>query len=140
VLARVAPAKARTGIEHYFAAWERAVARFGPGQVTTYVILGMGEDPELTIEGCRRAIELGVYPFVVPLRPVAGSLMADWTPPDPASVEHVARRLTPFLRARGIGARTAKAGCSRCNACSPMAAVERSLLQIGPKPVAAARA
>ena len=140
VLSRVAPAKARTGIEHYFAAWERAVARFGPGQVTTYVILGMGEDPELTIEGCRRAIELGVYPFVVPLRPVAGSLMADWTPPDPASVEQVARRLTPFLRAKGIGADTAKAGCSRCNACSPMAAVERSLLQIGPKPVVAARA
>jgi hypothetical protein len=100
----------------------------------------MGEDPELTIEGCRRAIELGVYPFVVPLRPVGGSLMADWTPPDPASVEQVARRLTPFLRAKGIGAETAKAGCSRCNACSPMAAVERSLLQIGPKRVAAARA
>ena len=48
-------------------------------------------------------------------------------------------RLTPFLQAKGIGAETAKAGCSRCNACSPMAAVERSLLQIGPKPVAAAR-
>ena len=139
VLARVAPAKARTGIEHYFAAWERAVARFGPGQVTTYVILGMGEDPELIVDGCRRAIELGVYPFVVPLRPVAGSLMADWEPPDPSAVERVARRLTPYLQARGIGAETAKAGCSRCNACSPMAAVERRL-QIGPKPVAAARA
>jgi hypothetical protein len=25
------------------------------------VILGMGEDPELTVEGCRRAIDIGVY-------------------------------------------------------------------------------
>ena len=28
--------------------------------------------PKLTVEGCRRAIDMGVYPFVVPLRPVAG--------------------------------------------------------------------
>jgi len=133
VLARVAPGKARTGIEHYFAAWERAVACFGPGQVTTYVILGMGEDPDLIVEGCRRAIDLGVYPFIVPLRPVAGSLMADWSPPDPGDVERIARRVAPLLEGRGIGAGTAKAGCSRCNACSPMAAVERQL-QIGRKP------
>ena len=45
--------------------------------VTTYVLLGMGERPELIIDGCRRAIEMGVYPFVVPLRPVPGTLMAD---------------------------------------------------------------
>nr|MDQ3611407.1 radical SAM protein [Actinomycetota bacterium] len=41
VLARVAPGKARWGVEAYFSAWERAVAVFGPGQVSTYVILGM---------------------------------------------------------------------------------------------------
>jgi radical SAM protein (TIGR04043 family) len=146
VLARVAPAKARAGIPHYFAAWERAVARFGPGQVTTYVILGMGEDPELIVDGCRRAIDLGVYPFVVPLRPVAGSLMGDWPPPPPADVERVARRVAPYLEARGIGAGTAKAGCSRCNACSPMAAVERHVrpaeqrIELGTKPVVPAHA
>ena len=105
VLARVAPAKARTGIEHYFAAWERAVARFGPGQVTTYVILGMGEDPGAHVEGCRRAIDLGVYPFVVPA-PAGGGQPdggLDAARPRP-TVERVARRLTPFLQARGIGA------------------------------------
>ena len=135
VLARVAPGKARTGIEGYFRAWERAVARFGAGQVTTYVIVGMGEDPELIVEGCRRAIDIGVYPFIVPLRPVAGSLMADWVSPHPADVERIVRRVTPFLEARGIGAGTALAGCSRCQACSPMAAVEQRM-QIGRKPTA----
>ena len=45
VLARIAPGKARTGIDGYFRAWERAVEVFGAGQVSTYVILGMGEDP-----------------------------------------------------------------------------------------------
>jgi radical SAM protein (TIGR04043 family) len=136
VLARVAPAKARTGIEGYFRAWERAVPRFGEGQVTTYVIVGMGEDPELTVEGCRRAVDVGVYPFLVPLRPVAGSLMAEWSPPSHDDVERIVRRVTPYLTERGLGAETAKAGCSRCQACSPMAAVQ-DRLQIGRKPVAA---
>ena len=136
VLERVAPAKARTGIARYFEAWERAVALFGRGQVTTYVIIGMGEDPDVVVEGCRRAIDAGVYPFVVPLRPVAGSLMADWSPPDPIDVERIARRVATHLEGGGIGSGTAKAGCSRCNACSPMAAVERHL-QIGRKPTVA---
>src|SRR6476620_6678387 len=35
VLARVAPAKARTGIERYFETWTRAVDVFGRGQVST---------------------------------------------------------------------------------------------------------
>jgi ribosomal protein S27AE len=43
--------------------------------------------------------------------------------------------VTPYLADRGLGAETAKAGCSRCQACSPMAAVQ-DRLQIGPKPMA----
>ena len=126
VLARVAPAKARTGIEGYFRAWERAVAAFGAGQVSTYVILGMGEDPGLTVEGCRRAIEMGVYPFVVPLRPTMGSLLADMPPPPPRYCESVYRRVVPYLAARGLGARGVAAGCARCQACSAMSLLENS--------------
>ena len=126
VLARVAPGKARWGIEAYFAAWERAVAAFGPGQVSTYVILGMGEDIELTVEGCRRAIDLGVYPFVVPLRPVPGSLMEDFLPPPREVVEAVYRRIVPQLVARGLSSAGVVAGCARCQACSGLGAFERS--------------
>jgi radical SAM protein (TIGR04043 family) len=126
VLARVAPGKARWGIEAYFAAWERAVAAFGPGQVSTYVILGMGEDLEVTVEGCRRAIDLGVYPFVVPLRPVPGSLMEDFRPPPREAVEAVYRRVVPYLTARGLSAAGVSAGCARCQACSGLGAFERS--------------
>jgi radical SAM protein (TIGR04043 family) len=132
VLARVAPGKARVGIEGYFAAWERAVAAFGPGQVSTYVILGMGEDPEVVIEGCKRAADIGVYPFVVPLRPVAGSLMGDWTPPTREDTEPVYRRVASYLAQRGMDTSTAKAGCARCQACSGLGSAER-LLQIAPR-------
>ncbi|MEA2703919.1 MAG: hypothetical protein QOD63_1864 [Actinomycetota bacterium] len=127
VLAYIAPAKARTGIEGYFAAWERAVSLFGEGQVSTYVILGMGEDPQLTIDGCRRAIDMGVYPFVVPLRPIAGSLMEECLPPTAAYTESVYRHVVPYLTARGLGAKGVAAGCARCQACSAMGAMEQAL-------------
>jgi radical SAM protein (TIGR04043 family) len=126
VLARVAPGKARWGIEAYFAAWERAVAAFGPGQVSTYVILGMGEDRELTVEGCKRAIDIGVYPFVVPLRPVPGSLMEDLLPPPAEDVEAVYRAVVPYLAAKGMSAAGVAAGCARCQACSGIGAFERA--------------
>ncbi|MGZ4670133.1 MAG: MSMEG_0568 family radical SAM protein [Blastococcus sp.] len=126
VLARVAPGKARWGIDAYFVAWERAVAAFGPGQVSTYVILGMGEDVDVTVEGCKRAIDLGVYPFVVPLRPVPGSLMEDFRPPPREVVEAVYRRVVPHLAARGLSAAGVTAGCARCQACSGLGAFERS--------------
>jgi radical SAM protein (TIGR04043 family) len=134
VLARVAPAKARTGIDQYFRAWERAVARFGEGQVSTYVILGMGEDPEVTVEGCRRAVDIGVFPFVVPIRPVAGSLMEDVVPPDRAYTERIYREVGAYMAARGMDTSLPKAGCARCQACSGLKGVQ-PLLQIGRGPV-----
>lgn len=124
VLARVAPAKARTGIEGYVRAWERAVELFGPGQVSTYVILGMGEDPDLTLEGCRRAADMGVYPFVVPLRPVPGSLLAEARPPAPDYVDSLYAQLVPYLADRALTAGAVRAGCARCNACSAMRAYQ----------------
>jgi radical SAM protein (TIGR04043 family) len=124
VLDEVAPAKGRTGVEGYFRAWERAVEVFGRGQVTTYVILGMGEDPEVTVESCRRAVDMGVYPFVVPLRPSAGSLMEAVLPPDPGYVQSVYRRVAPQVLMGGLESARVKAGCARCNACSAMSAFE----------------
>jgi radical SAM protein (TIGR04043 family) len=127
VLARIAPGKARTGIDGYFRAWERAVEVFGAGQVSTYVILGMGEDERLTVEGCKRAIDAGVYPFVVPLRPVPGSLMGDWLPPAPDDMDRVYRQVAPYLVARGLGSWDVRAGCARCQACSAISVLERDL-------------
>ena len=125
VFSKVAAGKARRGVEAYFTAWEKAVEVFGAGQVSTYVILGMGEDPKLTAEGCKRAVEMGVYPFVVPLRPIPGSIMQDVLPPPPEYVESMYRQVVPHLVASGLTSGTVKAGCARCNACSAMGAFER---------------
>jgi biotin synthase-related radical SAM superfamily protein len=93
--------------------------------VTTYVILGMGERPELIEAGCRRAIEMGVYPFVVPLRPVPGTALAGTPPPDPDYVAGIYRSVSEMLTQAGLDHVQAKAGCARCQACSGLSAWER---------------
>lgn len=130
VLAKIAPGKARVGIEGYFKVWERAVSVFGSGQVSTYVILGMGEDAELTLEGCRRAVDAGVYPFIVPLRPVAGSLMEGVTPPDSKYTRHIYSQVSQYMAKKGMLASAAKAGCARCQACSGLASI-RDTVSLG---------
>jgi radical SAM protein (TIGR04043 family) len=125
VLERVAAGKAMCGIEGYFRCWERAVEVFGRGRVTTYVILGLGERRELIEEGCRRAIEMGVYPFVVPLRPVPGTLLQDSPTPDADYVGSVYRSVSAMLAESGLDHVEAKAGCARCQACSGLSAWER---------------
>ncbi len=125
VLARVAPGKFRTGIETYFRTWEYAVKLFGEGRVSTYVILGLGEDPDLTVAACKRAIDIGVYPFVVPLRPVAGSLLENLPAPSREYTEPIYRKVAGFLAERGLGADTAVAGCARCQACSSLNLVQQ---------------
>ena len=125
VLRSVAAGKAKCGVEGYFKCWERAVEVFGRGHVTTYVILGMGERPELIVDGCRRAIAMGVYPFVVPLRPVPGTLMADTPAPDAQYVASIYRSVSAMLAESGLDHVEAKAGCARCQACSGLSAWER---------------
>lgn len=125
VLARVAAGKAQCGVEGYFRCWERAVEVFGRGRVTTYVILGMGERPALIEEGCRRAIQMGVYPFLVPLRPVPGTVMQDAPTPDPDYVASMYRTVSAMLDDAGLDHAEAAAGCARCKACSGLSAWER---------------
>jgi len=125
VLARVAPGKAQCGVEGYFRCWERAVEVFGGGRVSTYVILGMGERRDATLAGCERAIRMGVYPFVVPLRPVPGTLMEDVPPPEPDYVADVYRAVAAMLAEHGLDHVEAAAGCARCQACSGLSAWER---------------
>ena len=62
---------------------------------------------------------------MVPLRPIAGSLLEDRLPPSAEYTERIYRRVLPYLQARGIGASSASAGCARCQACSALGALER---------------
>jgi radical SAM protein (TIGR04043 family) len=126
VLARVAPGKHAQGRDYYLTAWERAVDVFGAGQVSTYFILGLGEDKDSVIEGCRAAIDRGVYPFVVPLRPAPGAITETATPPSVEYVQEVYEAVAPLLAQAQLMSQNARAGCVRCQACSALSTFEQA--------------
>jgi radical SAM protein (TIGR04043 family) len=76
VRARIMPGKVSVPLEYYYQAFEAAVRRFGRGQVSTYLLAGLGDSLEGLLSMCDRLIQLGVYPFVVPFIPITGTPLA----------------------------------------------------------------
>ncbi|MBF6174987.1 MSMEG_0568 family radical SAM protein [Nocardia blacklockiae] len=121
VRARWMPGKSTVPLSEYRAAWAEAVRVFGRNQVSTYLLVGLGEDPDDLVRGARELIEMGVYPFVVPFRPLAGTLATDVdgaAAPAPSLLEDVTRRVADALRRAGMLGADQKAGCAACGACS----------------------
>ncbi|HEY6423307.1 MAG TPA: MSMEG_0568 family radical SAM protein, partial [Pseudonocardiaceae bacterium] len=118
------PGKGSVPLAQYEAAWDEAVRVFGRNRVSTYLLVGMGEDPDELVAGARRLIERGVYPFVVPLRPMAGTLARrDGIGAPPAAVVHyVTERVAAALRDAGMIGADQQAGCAACGACSALSA------------------
>ncbi|MGA2512991.1 MAG: MSMEG_0568 family radical SAM protein [Candidatus Limnocylindrales bacterium] len=115
---RILPGKARISVDYYFTTLRRAVELFGVGQVSSYIIVGLGESPASIIAGCQRLVDIGVFPFVVPLRPILGTGMQDATPPSPEIMTLIYRAVAGMLELRGMSHADSKAGCARCGACS----------------------
>lgn len=115
---RMTPGKAEIDLEEYFDAFAEAVAVFGRNKVSTYVILGLGEDATRTLDGCARAAKLGVYPVVVPLRPLLDSCLAEAEPVDPDYLGRMYKAMGIILKENGLSAEFSTAGCVRCRACS----------------------
>lgn len=133
---KVTPGKAAIPVETYFEAFERAVAIFGRNKVSTYVILGLGEDEALTLDLCGKAAALGVYPFVVPLRPLLDSFLANAAPPDPEYLHRMYLAVGGILRKNGLSSHASSAGCVRCRACSLLQFTEQDVAeQREPAPV-----
>ncbi|MGW0356314.1 MSMEG_0568 family radical SAM protein [Nocardia nova] len=121
VRARWMPGKSTVPLADYRAAWTEAVRVFGRNQVSTYLLVGLGEDPDELVGGARELIAMGVYPFIVPFRPLAGTLAVDVdnaSAPSPALLEDVTRRVATELRRAGMRGVDQAAGCAACGACS----------------------
>lgn len=121
---RISPGKAEISIERYHEAYRRAVEIFGRNQVSSYIIAGFGDSEETLVEGCRQLAEIGVYPFVVPLRPIIGTPLQDAVAPDPAFMKRIYSQVAAINREYGLSWRNSKAGCTRCGACSGLTAYE----------------
>ena len=122
----ILPGKSKDTLEVYMSAFEQAVAVFGRGQVSTYILAGLGDSAELILDVSRRLIAKGVYPFVVPFVPIRGTPLEDHPSPTPEFMESILRPLGKMLFDAGLTADTGKAGCSKCGACSTLSEYERA--------------
>ncbi len=116
VLSYVCPMKLK--IEDYFKAWKSAVELVGEGQVSTFIIAGMGETDESILLGSEKAARIGVIPYLLPLRPISGTFFEENSPPTPRRMIKLYRGIAETLHRVGLDPGKNKAGCVRCAACS----------------------
>jgi len=121
---RIMPGKASVPVSRYMSAFEAAVGVFGRGQVSTYILAGLGDTAEAILDISRRLVDLGVYPFVVPFVPISGTPLEDHAPPTPEFMAALLQPLGAMVSAAGLRSADIKAGCGKCGACSSLSVYE----------------
>lgn len=124
---RILPGKAEVPMSRYWDAFEAAVAVFGRGQVSTYLLAGLGDSADTLLKTSQRLLDIGVYPFVVPFVPISGTPLEDYPAPPPEFMRSVLEPLGAMVTAAGIRASDIKAGCGKCAACSTLSSYEAPL-------------
>jgi len=111
------PGKYETPRSLYESFWKESVKIFGTGQVSTFILLGFGEDLEETMDYVITIIKMGVIPNIMPVRYIIGTNL-QYTPItfdnliaiyDSIAKSFLKYKLDPTLH---------KAGCVRCTGCS----------------------
>ncbi|MET0379324.1 MAG: MSMEG_0568 family radical SAM protein [Spongiibacteraceae bacterium] len=124
VRARIMPGKAEVTLDQYMTAFADAVAVFGRGQVSTYILAGLGDSAAAILDMCEKLIALGVYPFVVPFVPNSNTPLADHPAPAADFMRTILQPLGAMLGEAEMRSRDIKAGCGRCGACSTLSTYE----------------
>ncbi len=109
----------------YLKTLEYASNLFGEAQISSFIIGGLGEKIEPTIDGFETLASIGVIPFLVPFRPLSGTKLYNRPRPDPGYMAGLYRELGSILKTYGLDYRKNLAGCVRCGACSALDMVRR---------------
>lgn len=128
---RIMPGKSELSLDSYFDAFEAAVEVFGRGEVTTYILAGLGDSHDDIVRTADRLSRIGVYPFVVPFVPIVGTPLQDHPAPDPLFMNALLDDIADVLFMNQLGSQDASAGCGRCGACSTLRSREARLRSIG---------
>lgn len=125
VRAKIMPGKAQVPVSYYYNAFAAAVEVFGWGQVSTYLLAGLGDSLETLVMACEKLIDLGVYPFVVPFVPISSTPLAYHRAPDSEFMYHLYQRVGQLLKQAGMSSADINAGCAKCGACSALSTFEK---------------
>lgn len=125
VRARIMPGKASVPVAKYLSSFEAAVRVFGRGQVSTYILAGLGDTAEAILSMSETLVRIGVYPFVVPFVPISGTPLESHPAPSSAFMAQILEPLSAMVVAGGMKASDIKAGCGKCGACSALSTYEK---------------
>ena len=68
--------------ENQFRQLSEAIEVFGKGNVSTHVIVGLGETEKEAAEVIQRCVDMGVLPALFAFTPVRGTALEDKLPPN----------------------------------------------------------
>ena len=122
---KIMPGKADVSIDYYFKAFKSAVTVFGKGNVSTYILAGLGDTQEEILEMSQDLIAMGVYPFVVPFVPIRNTPLENHTSPDKEFMHGILDPLAQALVKAQMTSDTIESGCAKCGACSTLSAFEK---------------
>jgi radical SAM protein (TIGR04043 family) len=125
VRARIMPGKAEIPVAYYIEAYESAVRIFGRGQVSTYLLAGLGDSRESLLEAAQKLISIGVYPFIAPFVPISGTQLENHPPPSSEFMFSVLQPVGRMLKEASMTSDKIKSGCSKCGACSSLSRFEK---------------
>lgn len=120
----IMPGKATVSIQRYMESFKEAVAVFGRGQVSTYILAGLGDTKEAILDISQQLVDMGVYPFVVPFVPISGTPLEDHPAPTPEFMKSILEPLAKIVNAADMRSTDIKAGCGKCGACSSLSVYE----------------
>ncbi|MFW9804537.1 MAG: radical SAM protein [Candidatus Thorarchaeota archaeon] len=110
-------------LDLYRESWRHALEYFDRGNVSTFILYGLGEDLSKTVQLAQELAESGVVPIVAPFRPAPGSYLADFTPTYVGNFEESVKLFQDVgtaLFQGDINPSETMAGCHRCGGCSPI--------------------
>jgi hypothetical protein len=112
----ICPGKSYVSRDHYISAWQHAVKLFGPGQVSSVLIVGLD-----TVESINDATtvltRLGVIPTLIPFRPYDESELSAHVTTNVSDYIACSQHNSAALEDAGLSP-WLQAGCTGCQGCS----------------------
>lgn len=108
----------------YFESLKNAVRLFGKGNVSSVLIVGIQPKTDIIV-ACKKLIDIGVIPTLIPFKPLDNTLMMNHNVINCNEYIEISRVVTAILEKQKLVIKE-KSGCAACGACS----IESNLMEV----------